>query len=138
MKHSRLIKATLIIGAVSILLGQAIRGDSESERWGLPESLMVKKNPVTQSQDSIAAGQKIYSQRCAACHGATGHGDGPDAANLGITPANLSDPRLRTQPDGALFGRITMGKRPMPAYGLRLSATDRWNLVNYVRTLAKD
>ena len=137
MKHSRLIKATLIVGAVGILLGEAIRGDSASDRWGLPESLMTKKNPVGQSQDSIGAGQKLYMKRCAACHGATGQGDGPDAANLGITPARLADPRLRSQPDGALFGRITMGKKPMPAYGMRLSATDRWNLVNYVRTLAK-
>jgi mono/diheme cytochrome c family protein len=137
MKNFRLIKATLIVGAVSILLGEAIRGNSESERWGLPESLMTKKNPVSQSQGSIAAGQKIFTARCVACHGATGNGDGPDAANLGIHPANLTDPSLRSQPDGALFGRITMGKKPMPAYGMRLSATDRWNLVNYVRTLAK-
>src|SRR6516164_5636407 len=105
MKHSRLITATVITGALCILLGEAIRGDSASGKWDLPESLMTKKNPVAQSQDSIAAGQKLYTKRCAACHGAAGHGDGPDAANLGINPAKLSDPRLRSQPDGALFGR---------------------------------
>jgi hypothetical protein len=30
-----------------------------------------------------------------------------------------------------------MGKKPMPNYGTRLSPTDRWNAINYLRTLGR-
>jgi mono/diheme cytochrome c family protein len=75
-------------------------------------------------------------KRCAACHGKTGNGDGHDAVDLGIHPAKFSDPKLRGEPDGALFWKITVGKKPMPDYGNRLSKTDRWNVINFMRTLA--
>ncbi|PYJ53644.1 MAG: cytochrome c class I, partial [Verrucomicrobia bacterium] len=74
---------------------------------------------------------------CAGCHGKTGNGDGPDAADLGIHPAKLSDPTIRAETDGELFWKITVGKKPMPNYGTRLSATDRWNVINYLRTLGR-
>ena len=71
------------------------------------------------------------------CHGKTGDADGPAVIELNIHPAKLSDPQLNTEPDGALFWKITTGKKPMPKYGTRLSETDRWNVINYIRTLAK-
>ena len=108
-----------------------------SGKWVSPALSVVTKNPITPSQTSIAAGQKIYLKRCTACHGKTGNGDGPDAADLGIHPAKLSDPAMREETDGGLFWKITVGKKPMPNYGTRLSPTDRWNVINYLRTLAK-
>ena len=69
------------------------------------------------------------------CHGKTGDADGPAVIELNIHPAKLSDPQLNTESDGALFWKITTGKKPMPAYGKRLSDTDRWNLVNYIQNL---
>jgi mono/diheme cytochrome c family protein len=86
---------------------------------------------------SIAAGQKIYSKICAMCHGKTGDADGPAVIELNIHPAKLSDPKLATESDGSLFWKITTGKKPMPGFGKRFSETDRWNLVNYIRTLPK-
>lgn len=106
------------------------------KRWDVPPLEAQKKNPVSASQSSLATGQKIYLKRCVACHGKTGNGDGPNAVDLGIHPAKISDPRLREEKDGALFWKITVGKKPMPNYGTRLSATDRWNVINYLRTLA--
>jgi hypothetical protein len=66
-----------------------------------------------------------------------GKRDGPDAADLGIHPAKLSDPVIRQETDGELFWKITVGKKPMPNYGTRLSPTDRWNVINYLRSLAR-
>ena len=106
-------------------------------KWTAPAAEARKKNPVAVSESSLAAGQKIYLKRCLACHGKTGNGDGPDAADLGIHPAKLSDPAIVAETDGALFWKITVGKKPMPNYGSRLSPTDRWNVINYLRTLAK-
>ena len=130
-------KHLALFGAI-VLLGNMAAADSASEKWTVPAPAMAKQNPVAQSQESIAAGQKVYEKRCAACHGKTGDGNGPNVLSLGIHPAKLSDPRLRSESDGALFWRITTGKKPMPGYGTRLSQTDRWNLVNYVRTLSKN
>jgi mono/diheme cytochrome c family protein len=111
-------------------------GEEAGDKWSAPAAQAEKKNPVPSSQSSIGAGEKIYLKRCAACHGKTGNGDGPDAVDLGIHPAKFSDPKLRQESDGALFWKITVGKKPMPDYGRRLSATDRWNVINYLRTLA--
>jgi mono/diheme cytochrome c family protein len=118
--------------------GGAAAADSLSEKWISPAPSAAKKNPIAPTQDSVAAGQRIYLKTCALCHGKSGDADGPGVIELGIHPAKLSDPRMRSESDGALFWKITSGKKPMPAYGRRLSETDRWNLVNYVRTLAKD
>ena len=117
--------------------GDATQAGLMSGKWVSPALSAAKKNPIAPSQTSLAAGQKIYLKRCAACHGKTGNGDGPDAADLGIHPAKLSDPVIREETDGALFWKITVGKKPMPNYGTRLSPTDRWNVINYLRTLAK-
>jgi mono/diheme cytochrome c family protein len=112
--------------------------DSMSAKWLSPAPHAAKKNPIAPTQDSITAGQKIYSKTCVLCHGKSGDADGPAVIELNIHPARLSDPQLLDiESDGALFWKITTGKRPMPAYGKRLSETDRWNLVNYIRTLPK-
>jgi mono/diheme cytochrome c family protein len=115
----------------------AAAGDSMSDKWLSPASSTAMKNPIASTQQSIAAGQKIYSKTCAMCHGKTGDADGPAVIELNIHPAKLSDPQLATESDGSLFWKITTGKKPMPAYGKRLSETDRWHLINYIRTLPK-
>ena len=125
---------------LSVLLGSALidlsMEESES-KWVAPAAEAQKKNPVLVNQSSLAAGQKIYLQRCAGCHGKTGNGDGPDAADLGIHPAKLSSTATREQTDGALFWKVTVGKKPMPGYHSRLSPTDRWSVINYLRTLGR-
>jgi mono/diheme cytochrome c family protein len=131
------------IGALlTALLGSAVitfsgEQPGSTEKWTAPAAEARKKNPVAVSESSLAAGQKIYVKRCVACHGKAGNGDGPDAADLGIHPAKLSDPLIREETDGALFWKITVGKKPMPNYGSRLSPTDRWNVINYLRSLAR-
>lgn len=107
------------------------------EKWVAPRSQAGNKNPIAANESSLAAGHKIYAKRCLECHGKAGNGDGPDAADLGIHPAKLSDPATREQTDGELFWKITTGKKPMPSYGSRLSPTDRWNVINYLRTLSE-
>jgi mono/diheme cytochrome c family protein len=129
-----------LLAFLAILLGSALVAVSEEqskEKWVAPAAEARKKNPVAVNESSLAAGQKIYLKRCVQCHGKMGNGDGPDAADLGIHPAKLSDPVIREETDGALFWKITVGKKPMPNYGTRLSPTDRWNVINYLRTLGK-
>jgi len=118
--------------------GSGAKGaDSLAEKWLSPAPSAAKKNPIAPTQDSIAAGQKVYSKTCMMCHGKSGDADGPAVIELNIHPARLSDPQLETESDGSLFWKITTGKKPMPAFGRRLSETDRWNLINYIRTIPK-
>ena len=124
----------LLTAAYSIGSAQA---DSLSEKWLSPAPSAAKKNPIAATQESIGVGQKIYAKTCTMCHGKSGDADGPAVIELNIHPARLSDPNLANESDGSLFWKITTGKKPMPAYGKRLSESDRWNLVNYVRTLSK-
>ena len=124
----------------TVLIASALVALSEEQskgKWSAPAAEAQKKNPVAANESSLAAGRKIYSKTCFMCHGKTGDADGPAVIELNIHPAKLSDPKLATEPDGSLFWKITTGKKPMPTFGKRISETDRWNLVNYIRTLPK-
>jgi mono/diheme cytochrome c family protein len=124
----------------TVLVASALVAMSEEpskEKWSAPAAEAQKKNPVAANESSLVAGHKIYSKTCAMCHGKTGDADGPAVIELNIHPAKLSDPQLSTESDGSLFWKVTTGKKPMPTYGKRMSETDRWNVVNYVRTLSK-
>jgi len=135
-------QALSIFGVFALLTfaysgGSMAAADSMAEKWLSPAPSAAKKNPIAPTQASIAAGQKIYSKTCVMCHGKTGDADGPAVIELNIHPAKLSNPKLANESDGSLFWKITTGKKPMPTYGKRLSEADRWNLVNYIRTLPK-
>jgi len=126
MKTSRIVFSMLGVLAVLTFAysgGGAAGADSMAVKWLSPAASAAKKNPIAPTQDSIAAGQRIYSKTC--------------MIELNIHPAKLSNPHLDTESGGALVWKITTGRKPMPANGKRLSETDRWNLVNYTRTLPK-
>lgn len=106
-----------------------------SRPWHVPRACLLTRNPVRATPLSLAAGRKIFLARCAGCHGSRGHGDGVDAPQLSVRPAVLSSARVREQTDSALWWKISLGKRPMPGYGLRLSSKDRWDVINYIRVL---
>jgi copper transport protein len=96
-------------------------------------------NPIPPNPESIAAGQALFMAKCAPCHGETGLGDGPIGVALNPRPADLRQhaiPGIHT--DAQLFEWITNGfpGSQMPAFRATLSDTDRWHLVNFIRTLA--
>ena len=124
-----------VVAFISSFVSRAAE-DATEQKWNAPASEAAKENPIASIQSSIAAGQKIYTKRCAGCHGTPGRGDGPHAVDLGIHPAKLSEV-TGSESDGA-FWKIATGKKPMPAFGgRRLSETDRWNVINYIRSLSK-
>ena len=107
-----------------------------------PPEARSRINPVAATPESAAAGAAAYAAHCAACHGATGRGDGAlaaAAAAYGPRPSNLADPTWRHGGrDGEIFTAIRDGIGPdfaMDAFGDRLSETDIWNLVNFIRSL---
>jgi len=96
----------------------------------------VPTNPVSADDVSIARGKELYQINCMLCHGPQGQGDGPVASFLKNKPANLTSDAVQTKTDGALFMTITNGVTgAMPALNENLLVRERWDVVNYLRTL---
>lgn len=93
-------------------------------------------NPVPADALSLERGAALYSVHCALCHGEAGLGDGSVAEKLSRKPANLTAPNAMQLEDGAIYLIISDGvKNLMPALRENLSVRERWDVVNYVRTL---
>ena len=96
--------------------------------WIAPADAASKANPLAGRSAAEAGGRKLFQQRCASCHGEDGRGTsrGPD----------LTQPAVQSQPDGALFWKITSGnsREGMPAFSF-LPAPQRWQLVLRLRSL---
>lgn len=108
----------------------------DGKPWVAPASAARKRNPVPADGKSIDAGKQLFTANCLACHGAMGNGDGPAAAALDHHPGVLSDPKMWSETDGALFWKITEGNTPMPTFRDALTADQRWQVIDYIRTLA--
>src|SRR5436309_1591218 len=105
---------------------------------GDPEAAKMK-NPVAATPESINAGQQLYQRHCASCHGKSGQGG---SGNDLIPPApNLTDAEWKHgSTDGEIFKVIKEGVPPelnMEPWGDRIKDQDIWNIVNYIRSLAK-
>lgn len=96
------------------------------------------KNPVAASPESIAAGQALYAKNCRFCHGADAKGNGPMAPK-DTHPSDLTDAKWdRGSTDGELFLVLRDGAGPdfkMKGYKGRMSETDMWNVINYLRSI---
>jgi len=96
------------------------------------------KNPVPATAESLAQGEALYQENCLPCHGVRGLGDGPLAPTLRPPPANLQVHMVPgVHSDAQVFTWITDGfpTARMPAFGEALSETERWHIVNFIRTL---
>jgi mono/diheme cytochrome c family protein len=101
----------------------------------LPD-LGAPANPVQADQASIARGNELYHIDCAQCHGPLGQGNGPVANYLQNRPSDLSGLAVQSLTDGGLFMTISIGvEGKMPALNENLTVRERWDVVNYLRTL---
>ena len=98
-------------------------------------------NPVPADATSVERGRVLYSVTCIQCHGAKADGNGSIAGALLFQPANLTGEVVQNKADGALFLTIsngipgTGGQIHVPALNENLTVRDRWDVVNYIRTL---
>jgi mono/diheme cytochrome c family protein len=104
----------------------------------VPIAAAREPNPVKSTPESLAEGKKIYRYDCASCHGSTGDGKSDVAKDLKIQIPDLTDPALlKDRTDGELFYIIKNGHDDMPPEGGRARPGKLWDLVNYVRSLAR-
>jgi uncharacterized membrane protein/mono/diheme cytochrome c family protein len=128
----RLIAIELVPALALVLIGTIVFAQIPIESSG-------PINPIPPNATSLAFGRAIYEEKCVPCHGESGKGDGPVGITLNPRPADLTQhaiPGVHT--DGQLYSWITNGfpGSVMPPFRQALSDDDRWNVVNFIRTLA--
>lgn len=107
-------------------------------------------NPVPADETSIARGAELFNINCTQCHGVDGKGNGTIAAFLvKKKPADLTSGLIQSKSDGTLFLSISNGifnpnntlfpdvefSGQMPPMNENLTVRERWDVVNYIRTL---
>jgi len=134
-------RAALAISAV-VLLGTIVSTQQRNPGAAPPN------NPVASTPDSLAAGKRTYDTNCAACHGNRGQG----AVKAGVTISIIAEQGGKQPPDltddawdhgstdGEIFTVIKRGVPPtmMAGFGGAIADAEIWNVVNYLRALARN
>ena len=136
MKSKILLTTSLFIAGFAIF--NVITAFQPKKSWVVPAKYLAMKNAVPSNAESIKDGKELYIKNCQSCHGKSGHGDGPKAAQLKTEPGTFADADVQKQPDGAFFYKISEGRDDMPSSKKKIpDEEDIWSLVNYIRTLNK-
>jgi mono/diheme cytochrome c family protein len=93
--------------------------------------------PLPASPESLARGKDLFSINCAMCHGDGGKGDGKLSELFTPPPADLTSAEVADLSDAQIFMVITQGRGPMPPIAENLNPVDRWDVINYVRSLER-
>jgi mono/diheme cytochrome c family protein len=109
---------------------------AQSKPWVSPAAAQSVNNPLKGNSTVLKDAQTLYISTCGPCHGNKGKGDGVAAAALNPKPADHTSATVQSETDGSLFWKISEGRSPMPTYKAALTETQRWELVDYIRTLA--
>jgi len=128
-----------------MMKGGGMMGNSSPRRFyamrnGIPPQFSTMRNPLSPTASNIAAGKQLYAAQCAACHGSSGHGDGPAGAQLNPPPSDLTFAvHTPIASDGYLYWTLAEGGTPigsaMPAFRNSLSIDDAWKIILYLRQL---
>lgn len=128
------------MGSASGSSGEIVRLVPKSEARVAAPSAPVEEVALT---DADIRG--LFSTNCSRCHGAEGHGDGPDAPHLGVPIADFSAPEfLASRSDEHLYAVIKDGGAArglsalMPPWGTVLSEAEIQALVKLIRSQASD
>ena len=96
-------------------------------------------NPVVYNAANMERASKLYQVNCAACHGATGHGDGLVGEKFrlagAVPPIDFSQARTKDRSEGELWWIVTNGLGNMPAWKALLTAEERWLLIHFVKAV---
>jgi DMSO reductase family type II enzyme heme b subunit len=108
-------------------------------------ALVILATPATE-QESVPAGKATYDKWCAGCHGIDGKGQGPTAGTMLPRPRDFTTAlyQIRSTPSGALptdedlLAIIDHGMpgTAMPGWSENLSADERGELIDYLKTFS--
>jgi mono/diheme cytochrome c family protein len=93
------------------------------------------ENRVPSDEVSLQRGAILYGIHCQLCHGKQGYGDGPLGSYFDRTPQNLTAAQITDEFDSSVYLTIIQGFGQMPSLAENLTVRERWDVINYVRTL---
>ncbi|MEE8434045.1 MAG: cytochrome c [bacterium] len=93
---------------------------------------LIPKNPTQATAASIKKGRKLFNIYCAACHGKDGLADTP-VVKKGM-PAPAINALVSVFSGAHLYNKIRYGGPIMPTFGFQTSQSDRWDMVNYLKS----
>lgn len=116
-------------------VGQTVAGGE-----GATVDISKIEKPWEPNEAMAQHGAGVYKTNCAACHGASGAGDGPAGGSLVPPPRNFIEGKWKNGGDSVtLFKTIETG---IPGTSMapfaHLPARDRWGLVQYIRSITKN
>jgi len=122
---------SIAVAAITLVVWTGVGLVSAQGPWVAPADAKAMKNPVK----GVGNAKKAVETNCVSCHGPMGKGDGPAAAALPPPkPANWTSAAIQKETDGELFWKISNGRGAMPPWK-HLPEQERWEIVNYIRTL---
>lgn len=137
--HGHLLSCKTVFPFVIFVVFNLIfsRSFAQSTNWVAPKEADNVKNPLSANSSVLADSRARYVANCGPCHGEKGRGDGPAAPGLNPKPADHTSVAVQSETDGALFWKLSEGRNPMPGYKKIFTDQQRWELIAYIRTLAK-
>jgi mono/diheme cytochrome c family protein len=133
-----MLKSLLVLGALSLFSPSPQQPAAKPADAAIPAEAAHMANPIKPTAESQAHAKKVYGYDCAMCHGVKGDGKGDLVADMKLTVKDFTDPAsLKDMTDGELFYIIKNGKGQMPPEGDRGKPEDIWNMVIFVRSLAR-
>jgi mono/diheme cytochrome c family protein len=138
-RKSQIPKSILVFVLFSAFYFFGFQSNAQSTTpWIAPKDADNVKNPIAGNTSVLPEAKALYIANCGPCHGDKGRGDGPAAAGLNPKPADHSSAIVQSESDGALFWKMSEGRAPMPSYKKIFTDQQRWELINYIRTLARN
>lgn len=104
-------------------------GLDDRQRWDVVAYVYT----LSQTDQEIETGKALYDEQCAACHGTSGKGDGPQASGSSMPDWSRQD-RLAVLSSQEIADLVASGTGGMPSFS-NLSQEDRLALAAYVRRL---
>jgi mono/diheme cytochrome c family protein len=108
----------------------------KGKEWKVPAADAGKKSTVKAGDAAaISEGKAIWGKDCKSCHGVKGLGDGTKAEKIDISCGDFSSKEFQSKSDGSLFYYTKIGRKPMPSFKEKLSDSEIWAVVAYMRTM---
>ncbi|MEO6992438.1 MAG: cytochrome c [Lacunisphaera sp.] len=104
---------------------------------GRKDGTLLTELPVPLTRALLERGQERFNLSCAPCHGEDGYGRGIIVLRGFPAPPAYSEPWLLKAPVGHFFAVISHGIGRMYPLADRITPTDRWAIVAYVRALQR-
>ena len=128
-------------------VAHSVLSDSSQFAQDIPMQQRIMIPPVdvkivgVASKELVAKGAGLFKTNCASCHGENGMGDGPSSIALKVKPRNFHSAEgwKNGRKVSQIYKSLQEGflQSGMPAFNY-LPAEDRFAMIHYIRTFAKD